>query len=139
MSEHHYETGPPGRTPDVSPWAIGGASVAVAGALFAIFVAYVTTYTTCDFYGCHRPVLYDVQLAVACIGLIPVGVLFWATSTRRKRAALIALVLAVVCYAAWGVLIDRAVHHTRVTASSSFEDNQSPGQPTLTEERGWAN
>jgi hypothetical protein len=76
----------------------------------AILFAYATMELSCDYYGCERPAIDYIQFAVACIGGVPVGALVWATVTRRKQVAALALLLAVLCYALWGVLNDRAVH-----------------------------
>jgi hypothetical protein len=91
-------------------WAIFGAFVVTIGGLVAIAFAFSSTDVACDYGGCETPSLYYVQIVVACLGLIPVGVLVWATLTRRREAATAALLIAIACYAIWGVLNDRAVH-----------------------------
>ncbi|MFL5781843.1 MAG: hypothetical protein ACJ760_11065 [Thermoleophilaceae bacterium] len=82
-------------------------------ALLAVLFAYVTQQGACDYGGCQTPAMYDIQFAVACAGLIPVGVLVWATAGGQPSRALAALLIAVIWYAVWGVLNDRAVHPSR--------------------------
>jgi hypothetical protein len=79
------------------------------GALVAIQGAIITRSTGCE-YGCHRTPLYDIQLAVACVGAVPVGFMVWALFTERRRLALVLLVVSLATYAAWGFLNDAAVH-----------------------------
>jgi hypothetical protein len=91
-------------------WAFAGAVAVAIAATVAIVFAYVLMKSGCDYYGCHRDAKYDIQFAAACIGLIPVVVLLWATAAGRPRPAAVALLLTIVCYAVWGVLAGVAVH-----------------------------
>lgn len=95
----------------------GGRGRAYAGAVVLAIVATVVTVLAyvlmkggCDYYRCHRDVMYDVQFAVACVGLIPVFALLWATAAGRPRAGGLALLLTIGCYATWGVLAGLALH-----------------------------
>jgi hypothetical protein len=87
----------------------GAVAVAIAATVVIVF-AYVLMQLGCDYAGCHQDALYDIQFAVACIGLIPVVALLWATGAGRRRLAPLALLLTVVSYALWGILAYRAVH-----------------------------
>src|SRR5918911_4522961 len=103
MSSNETTDGPPhdGKPRDALCFV---ALLGALGALVAINDAIITTYTACDFAGCHRPALYDIQLVVACVGAVPVGLMVWAAFTYRRRLALALLVVSLGVYAAWGVL-----------------------------------
>jgi hypothetical protein len=87
--------------------------VAVVGAwaaMIAITFAIATSNLWEESSTGPRPARYDIQLAVACIGVVPVGFMIWAAFTNRRRLTLFWLVVSLVVYAVWGFLNDAAVH-----------------------------
>lgn len=89
--------------------AYAGAVGLTVAATVVTVLAYVLMKSGCDYYRCHRDVMYDIQFVVACIGLIPVVALLWATGAGRRRAGVLALLLTIGCYAMWGILAAVAV------------------------------
>jgi heme A synthase len=101
--------GPNGTTSEGSAARSAMFFVALFGALGAVVAiqdAIITTYTACDYAGCHRPGRYYIQLVVA----VPVGFMVWAAFTHRLGLALVLLAMSLATYRAWGLLNDAAVH-----------------------------
>jgi hypothetical protein len=90
------------------PVVIAGAILAVLATGPAIFAAWLTRVNICGG-ACHNS-LFDVQLVLAVVGLLPAGTLIYATWTGRRRLAVLSLVTGLVVYALWGLLNDAAVH-----------------------------
>jgi hypothetical protein len=97
--------------PRPSPIIVGISVLVGVGALVAVGVAYLTKGLICgdSIPGC-RSGLMTGQLMVALAGLIPVGVMLWASLRGRYVLALLCFLAAVLLYLAWGVLNDAAVH-----------------------------
>ena len=105
--EHHVDN-PHDRA---SRLRAAGGVAAVAAALFAAFIAYITNgvLSTGDA-GSHGTPLLTGQLVVAIAGLVPAALFARALYLRDDRQAVNWLCVAIGFYLAWGVLNDAAVH-----------------------------
>jgi len=94
---------------------------AVAGSVAALFA--VISYQVLCQDGTHGSCLEArgasdqlvAQLLVAIAGLVAVGCSVYLAGKHRRQAAVLALVLGLVLYAAWAVLLDLATHGGRFT------------------------
>jgi hypothetical protein len=90
------------------PTAVFGACLALFATLPAIYFAWLTKAASCE-PDC-KDGLVTAQFIVAFVGLVPMGVLFYATVTGRRRLAVGAFVAALLVYGFWGLVNDAATH-----------------------------
>ena len=92
--------------------------VAFVAAAFGTFIALVTYAVLCNgesggSTSCpngHATETMNAQLMIGLLGLLPPAVMGYFAHRHRRGPALIALILGVVLWVAWGVLNDAAVH-----------------------------
>jgi hypothetical protein len=93
-----------------SPWIFLLALASLAGALFAVWVAYVWRWVDCNnesWDTCSPAGAYQLYAAIA--GLVPVAVML-IESFRRRGHPLVWLGVAAAVYVVWGVLANEMIH-----------------------------